>query len=215
MNSIKMFMVPTKFRDFFFHDGWFAENWFHYDLMKERVSCVTHLEDLVGDKADVVPFPQRWTLPSIPNLDKEIFQDPTDPDLIRWQEEAGGMEISLDLHLYTPDEIKVYVLDDDLMISGRHEAWSEDGRKMVSHCFKRIFKLPERIGQENVESNLSKDGVLVVNVRMMEPGREGLEMVMVEEMTNPIKEKEKDYPAPDDTLKRYLSEEGPDCTGLL
>ena len=241
-----MFLVQTRARDYFFNDPWFKENWFNYDHMKESICRVgnstwEHLKeymddlatleplgsayncyrDLVEEETEVVPFPQRWMLPSIRDkerTDLEIFKDPADIDLIRLHEdEQGNMEISLDTHLYNPERIKVYVQDDHLVVCGRQEGWSGDGRQMVIHSFKRTYKLPKGVQKKNVKSDLSKDGVLVVNVKVAETDKEVVfevrEKMEEEEHSDeekhidPIKDGWIVHPAPDTASKSYLSDD--------
>merc|ERR1712223_2063363 len=45
---------------------------------------------------------------------------------------------------------------------GKHEEKAEDGTKMVSRMFSRKYTLPAATKQEEVASNLSPDGVLVI-----------------------------------------------------
>merc|ERR1712107_191771 len=61
-----------------------------------------------------------------------------------------------------PDELKVTVSDGVLMVEGKHEEKAEDGSKMVSRMFSRKYSLPASTKHEEVVSNLSSDGVLVV-----------------------------------------------------
>ena len=199
---LAMFLVPTRSRDYFFKDPWFQHNWINYEQVRQCLSRAgsatwNHLNkfshgrlqklvtlvplgytDILKEEAGVGPFPQRWMVHSMADLDKErtdlgIFRDSADMDLIRLHEdEQGNMEISLDTHLYTPEEIKVYIKDDQLVVCGRQESWSGDGRQMVIHSFKRSYKLPGGVEKKNVKTDLSKDGVLVINVKVTEPEKE-------------------------------------------
>jgi len=47
-------------------------------------------------------------------------------------------------------------------IQGKHEENSQDGHKMVARQFSRKYSLPAGVQAEEVTSNLSSDGVLVV-----------------------------------------------------
>merc|ERR1719493_333750 len=105
-------------------------------------------------------FPRRWMLPAL-NTDlpanMDIFKD-KDNEVIRVKEDETKMEVSLDTSQYRPDELKVMVNDGVLTVEGKHE----DGSKMVSRMFSRKYTLPADAKSEEVASNLSSDGVLVI-----------------------------------------------------
>merc|ERR1712018_599363 len=109
-------------------------------------------------------FPRRWMLPAL-NTDfpsnMDIFKD-KDNEVIRVKEDETKMEVSLDTSQYRPDELKVMVNDGVLTVEGKHEEKAEDGSKMVSRMFSRKYTLPPSAKSEEVVSNLSSDGVLVI-----------------------------------------------------
>merc|ERR1712115_81089 len=109
-------------------------------------------------------FPRRWMLPAL-NTDfpsnMDIFKD-KDNEVIRVKEDETKMEVSLDTSQYRPDELKVMVNDGVLTVEGKHEEKAEDGSKMVSRMFSRKYTLPADAKSEEVASNLSSDGVLVI-----------------------------------------------------
>ena len=63
---------------------------------------------------------------------------------------------------FRPDELHVSVHNNTVEIDGRHVEKSEDGKKTLTRSFKRKYTLPEGARPENVCSNLSADGVLVI-----------------------------------------------------
>merc|ERR1711962_1330407 len=101
-------------------------------------------------------FPRRWMLPSLnaPLKQLDLFNS-KDSELIRTKEDDSKMEVSLDTAQYRSDELKITV-------EGRHEEKAEDGSKMVSRSFSRKYTLPKDAKPEDVVSNLSSDGVLVI-----------------------------------------------------
>merc|ERR1711913_91145 len=56
----------------------------------------------------------------------------------------------------------VAVSDGVLMVEGKHEERAEDGSKMVARSFSRKYSLPASAEPDQVASNLSSDGVLVI-----------------------------------------------------
>ena len=91
----------------------------------------------------------------------DIFKS-KDTEVIRDKEDESKLEVSLDTSQYRPDELSVSVSDGVLRVEGKHEEKAEDGSKMVSRMFSRKYTLPPSTKQEEVASNLSSDGVLVI-----------------------------------------------------
>merc|ERR1719309_545023 len=109
-------------------------------------------------------FPRRWMLPGLSSditKDLDIFKS-KDNEVIRVKEDEKKMEVSLDTSQYRPDELKVSVDKGVVTVEGKHEEKTEDGSKMVSRMFSRKYTLPADARAEDVVSNLSSDGVLVI-----------------------------------------------------
>merc|ERR1712098_484639 len=95
-------------------------------------------------------FPRRWMLPGLnPEMTTglDLFKT-KDNDEIRVKEDESKMEVSLDKGVVT--------------VEGKHEEKAEDGSKMVSRMFSKRYTLPPDAKAEDVVSNLSSDGVLVI-----------------------------------------------------
>merc|ERR1719259_919652 len=112
-------------------------------------------------------FPRRWMLPSL----KSEFKD-MDREVIRVKEDEKKMEVSLDTSQYRPDELSVSVSNGAITVEGKHEEKSESGHKMVSRQFIRKYSLPACARAEDVVSNLSSDGVLVITANKANPAIE-------------------------------------------
>ena len=115
-------------------------------------------------------FPRRWMLPSLKHefKDMNLFQS-KDSEVIRVKEDEKKMEVSLDTSQYRPDELSVSVSDGVVSVEGKHEEKAEDGSKMVSRQFSRKYTLPQGAKPEDVVSNLSSDGVLVITANKAPP----------------------------------------------
>merc|ERR1712219_24727 len=111
-------------------------------------------------------FPRRWMLPSLKSefKDMDLFKE-KDSEVIRVKEDEKKMEVSLDTSQYRPDELSVSVSNGSITVEGKHEEKAEDGTKMVSRQFIRKYSLPAGAKPQDVVSNLSSDGVLVICVR--------------------------------------------------
>merc|ERR1711970_1064655 len=115
-------------------------------------------------------FPRRWMLPSLKNefKDMNLFQS-KDSEVVRVKEDDNKMEVSLDTSQYRPDELSVSVSGGVVSVEGKHEEKAEDGSKMVSRQFARKYTLPNGAKPEDVVSNLSSDGVLVITAKRSPP----------------------------------------------
>merc|ERR1711962_672997 len=86
-----------------------------------------------------------------------------DSNLLSMKNDDTKMEISLNTSGYKPSELKVNVSDGEISIEGKHEEKSEEGHTMVSRQFSRKYTLPAEAKLTEVVSNLSQDGVIVIN----------------------------------------------------
>lgn len=62
---------------------------------------------------------------------------------------------------FKPEEIKVKVVDDFIVVEGKHEE-RQDKHGYISRQFTRRYKLPPNVNLEAVKSSLSSDGVLSI-----------------------------------------------------
>jgi len=109
-------------------------------------------------------FPRKWMLPALKTdmmKDLDLFKS-KDNEVIRVKDDEKKMEVSLDTSQYRPDELKVSIDKGVVTVEGKHEEKAEDGSKMVSRMFSRKYTLPSEVKAEDVVSNLSSDGVLVI-----------------------------------------------------
>jgi len=109
-------------------------------------------------------YPEKCRLPS--NLTKKLdFFQTKDEHVIRLVDNQDKFEVSLDTSQYRPDQLKIWMKERIIFVEGKHEEKSEDGRKMTSRQFSRKYKLPPGAKPENVTTNLSSDGVLVITAK--------------------------------------------------
>ncbi|XP_055533239.1 protein lethal(2)essential for life-like [Wyeomyia smithii] len=70
-------------------------------------------------------------------------------------------QINLDVQQFAPDEISVRMVDDTVVVEGKHEE-KQDEHGFVSRHFVRKYALPSGHEPEDVVSSLSSDGILTV-----------------------------------------------------
>nr|ALS04476.1 heat shock protein beta-1 [Acartia pacifica] len=145
-------------------------------MLETECADVTHEDDKAAKEKveqaaskQLTVFPRSWMIPSIPGLEDErkelgLYMD-DDKELVRFQEDKDGFVLTLDTHMYRPSELHLSVKDNMVNITGKHECKSKDGKKVSIRQFQRMYSLPEGVKKEEVVSNLSADGVLVVTAK--------------------------------------------------
>lgn len=71
--------------------------------------------------------------------------------------------MNLDVQQFSPEELHVKVVDDCLIIEGKHEE-KEDEHGYISRQFQRRYVLPEGHDLHHAHTKLSSDGILSVSV---------------------------------------------------
>merc|ERR1719436_840053 len=108
--------------------------------------------------------PHKWMMPKLSENKMSSFFDGEDSNLMSLKDGEDKMEISLNTSGYRPHELKVQVSEGAVRVEGKHEEKSEDGHVMVSRQFSKSYGLPSGAKKEEVVSNLSQDGVMVITV---------------------------------------------------
>ncbi|XP_053953092.1 heat shock protein 23-like [Anastrepha ludens] len=74
-----------------------------------------------------------------------------------------GFQANMDVQQFKPSELSVKVVDDHIVVEGKHEE-REDDHGYISRHFVRRYALPKGFQADKVVSTLSSDGVLTVSV---------------------------------------------------
>ncbi|XP_053953089.1 heat shock protein 23-like [Anastrepha ludens] len=72
-----------------------------------------------------------------------------------------GFQVSMDVAHFKPSELVVKVVDNTVVVEGKHEE-REDEHGYISRHFVRRYTLPKEFDPSKVMSSLSSDGVLTV-----------------------------------------------------
>uniref|UniRef100_A0A1I7YLW2 SHSP domain-containing protein n=1 Tax=Steinernema glaseri TaxID=37863 RepID=A0A1I7YLW2_9BILA len=75
--------------------------------------------------------------------------------------DGDSFSISVNVSHFKPEELKVNVCDNQLIIEGKHEEKSDEYGQVERH-FVRKYNLPKNVKAELVTSELSKEGILTV-----------------------------------------------------
>ncbi|KAH7703621.1 Protein HSP-17 a [Aphelenchoides avenae] len=81
---------------------------------------------------------------------------------------AEEVHVQIDVSHFRPEDLKVNVVDDWIVIEGRHEQ-KADKYGQIERNFVRKVKLPSGVKPEDVTSDLSVDGILTVQAEKPRP----------------------------------------------
>jgi len=171
-------IVPMNLRDSFFDDPFFQDNWLDIkqsqkdffskaqeEFQKQMQSMESRMESFGSnmessiksafDTSKAFDFEKDFKMQSLNLKDEHEMKIVSDND---------KLEISLDTAGYKPDELRVTAGQGVVCIEAKHEERTQAGEVMVSRHMKRSYPLPSNSKPEEVVSNLSKDGVLIVTI---------------------------------------------------
>lgn len=77
-------------------------------------------------------------------------------------------KVTLDVQQFLPEEIKVKVVDNHVIVEAKHEE-KEDEHGWISRQFTRKYLVPNQCNIDQLETKLSSDGVLTVTAPKKEP----------------------------------------------
>ncbi|KAI6233766.1 SHSP domain-containing protein [Aphelenchoides fujianensis] len=113
-----------------------------------------------------------------PSFSRPYWQERTFRDSHRLADGIGEpvsgpdyFSIQLDVSSFRPEDLKVTVIENQVVIEGRHDE-RNDRYGQVERLFVRKYTIPDSIKPEEVTSELSKDGVLTVQTLRKPPVEE-------------------------------------------
>jgi len=132
----------------------------------------TH-QDMDMQMSPFRPQLPTWAIPDGLRTEMMPFQSMrSDDQVIKVKQDDNKFEVTLDVSDYKPEELKVTTVNNELSIEGRHEAQSQEskdtgnaaafGSSSVMKQFSRKWTLPKDAEPNDVVSNLSSDGILMV-----------------------------------------------------
>merc|ERR1712152_2474 len=177
-------LIPMTMRDSFFNDPFFKDTWLDIETSQKnffeqsrkrfeksmKALKTNMISSNIFDENKNPLHSSAWTFPEIFGQDSDTVFSSKDSNQIRMVDDDTKLEISLDTTGYKPDELKVSAGQGLICVEGKHEEKSEAGQVMVSRQFSKKYSMPASAKAEEVVSNLSQDGVLVVSV----PKREAI-----------------------------------------
>lgn len=116
--------------------------------------------------------------------------------------ESGGLQLELDVGHFKPEDLKIKLVGDNLVVEGTQELSDEDSHRRRQ--FKRWFKLPPDCKLDEIRSQLTEDNRLMIDL----PSDKPMEQQKVR--TVPIevaKGKESEQPKLDSNQKHSAKDE--------
>lgn len=95
-----------------------------------------------------------------------------------------GFQVCMDVGQFKPSELNVKVVDNSIVIEGKHEE-REDQHGFIQRHFKRRYVLPKGYDADKVVSTLSSDGVLTVSVPKPQIEEKSNERIVQIQQTGP------------------------------
>jgi len=186
-------LIPMTMRDSFFDDPFFKDTWLDIETSQKNIfeKSRKHFEESMKEfessmmSANIFDENKNslesssWLYPQIFGKNSGPVFSSKDSNQIRIVDDETKLEISLDTTGYKPDELKVSAGQGMICVEGKHEEKSEAGQVMVARQFSKKYSMPASARAEEVVSDLSQDGVLVISV----PKREAIKQ---ENRTVPI-----------------------------
>ncbi|XP_014205000.1 alpha-crystallin A chain [Copidosoma floridanum] len=111
------------------------------------------------------------------------------------KDDKDKFSVQIDTSQFSPDEVNVRVVDDQIIVEGKHEEKQDDHGRIYRH-FIRKYTVPEICETEKATSTLSEDGILSITIpRKPESIEQKREKVIKIEKTGKLAiEKKKEEP---------------------
>ena len=114
---------------------------------------------------------------SIPQRRQELAKRSGASEVINTE---NKFEVKLDCSHFTPEEISVKTVDNNIVINGKHEE-KMDNHGFISRSFTRRYALPEECDAQEVISCLNSNGVLTISApkKPLEPLKDNERVVPI------------------------------------
>ncbi|XP_058796944.1 alpha-crystallin A chain-like [Phymastichus coffea] len=108
------------------------------------------------------------------------------------KDDKDKFHVALDVQQFKPEEINVKVIDNFIVVEGKHEE-KQDDHGIISRHFVRKYMVPEQCDPDKAESMLSPDGILTITApRKPEAIEHKRERVLkIEKLSKPALENQK------------------------
>lgn len=178
------------------YNSWYADDMDFYDPWTSRILDSTfgrsfHPREFRS--ARILPrifrtpsgYSRNWTLSEKTSSDFTTNNTSTGSGDSVINNEKDGFQVCLDVQQFTPSEVHVKVMDNFIVVEGKHEERADD-LGMISRQFTRRYALPKGYNMNDVVSTLSSDGVLTIKAPPLNKVPEIKEKVIPIQITGPV-----------------------------
>lgn len=131
------------------------------DMGRQMANALNRVQDMVEDLENL----EDWASRHFDGPAKRLRRH--EPEALVKRTESGGLQLALDMADYKPEDLKIKLVDDHLVVEAEHESSGEDSYRK-SH-FKRWFRLPQDVKVDEIKSKLTDGNRLLIDLPLNEP----------------------------------------------
>lgn len=154
-------------------DDWFMNEWPARKVRRVTLPIYEHpvnmMEDMSRQMADTLRRMQEFVddIESLDELTNRFEGRERRNNAVLKRTESGGLQLALEVGEFKPEDLKIKLVEDHLVVEAENESAGEDSYRK-SH-FKRWFALPEDCKVDEIKSRLTDDGRLVIDLPLNKP----------------------------------------------
>lgn len=159
-----MTRLARRFEDDFF-DDWAVRKMRRSLPVYEPSSVMTNMDlalNQVEGLVDEMARMEDW----VNRMGEARFQR-REPGAVVRRTESGGLQLALDMSDYKPEDLKIRLVEDNLVIEAESESSGKDSYNKSQ--FKRWFRLPEDVKVDEIKSTLTDGNKLVIDLPLSKP----------------------------------------------
>lgn len=151
-----------------FYDDWPVAKRRHYespysvmeDMSRQMASTMNQMQDWVSDLETLSEIATKMdeTRPR-----SRLFQD----EAVIKRTENGNLQLALDVSSYKPEDLKIMLVDDNLVVEANSETSGKDSYQ--KNHFKRWFRVPEDCKLDEIKSKITEDNKLLIDLPLEKP----------------------------------------------
>lgn len=104
---------------------------------------------------------------AIGQYQKDFTKDLTAGGMRTTRTEDGNLQVAMDVSQFKPEEVKVKLCDDNLVVEAKTESSGDDSYHKAE--FKRWVKLPSDVKHDSIKSTITPENRLLIEVPMNKP----------------------------------------------
>lgn len=158
-----------RFDDDFFFDDWPARKVRRVGPLVDDYPVALINEMMNRQMSEAVDRMNEFA-EELDSLDSWVGARRRKPQAVVQRTESGGLQLALDVDGFKPEDLKIKLVDDNLVVEALNETSGEDSYH--KNQFKRWFKLPEDCKFEEIKSKLTNDNRLLIDLPSNKPAVE-------------------------------------------